>query len=132
MMTVRVIILCVSAALVCVLLRQYRPEIAVMVSLAVGLGVLLLAEDSLEKIATDIRRLFMLVPMQSESVSVLMKAAGISILSELGVQICCDAGEHALAGRIKLGCRIAMLMLAMPGLTGILDAVTEIAGSFSR
>ena len=131
MIAVRVVVLCVSAALICMLLRQYRPEIAAMVSLAVGLSVLLMAGDTFWNMVSDAKRFVENMPFQPEQASVLLKAAGISILSELGVQICCDAGEQALAGRIRLGCRMTMLILAMPSLMEILDAVTRIAGSFS-
>jgi len=125
--SIRIIVLCVAVALVCALLRQNRPEFAGMLSLAAGLGVLILSADSFREITAAVKRFFHNVPIHSEYSVVVLKAAGISIISELGVQICCDAGESALAGRIKLVCRIAMLLLALPGLTGILDAIALIA-----
>lgn len=99
-----------------------------MISLAVGLSVFLMAESSLRDVSESIRKFLGYAPIQSEHSSAVLKAAGISIISELGVQICCDAGESALAGRIRLACRMIMLMMAMPGLVGILDYVAMVAG----
>lgn len=127
MLALRVIVLCVAAALICVLLRQQRPELAMLLSLATGIGVLLIFSDSFRQIAEIMQRLMDAGTMKSEYTSTVLKAAGISIISELGVQICCDAGESALAGRIKLACRIAMLMIALPGLGEIMEIVAAVA-----
>ena len=45
---------------------------------------------------------------------VLTRAVGISIIAELGVQICQDAEQSALAGRIRLAARLTMLAMALP------------------
>ena len=42
------------------------------------------------------------------------KGAGIAIVAELGSQLCMDAGESALAGRVALASRVAMLGLCAP------------------
>lgn len=127
MEAIRVIVLCVAAALICTLLRRHRPELATMISLAVGIGVLLMYRETMQQIVTSVKRFMDQSPIHSEYASAVRKAAGISILSELGVQICCDAGESALAGRIRLACRMIMLALALPGLNGILDLVASIS-----
>ena len=49
----------------------------------------------------------------------ILKGAGISVVSELGSQLCVDAGERALAGRITLASRLAMLALCAPMLSQI-------------
>lgn len=121
MMAVRIVLLCVGAALVCAMLRLHRPEMAVMVSLAVGLAALLLTGDIFRSLSGDVRRILKLASIQPGSASVVLKAAGITILSELGVQICCDAGESALAGRIRLACRAVLLGMAMPFVLEIVD-----------
>ena len=54
-----------------------------------------------------------------------LKGAGISIVSELGAQLCMDAGERALAGRITLASRLAMLTLCAPMLSRIAGLVSE-------
>ncbi len=128
MLAVRIVFLCVGAAMVCTMLRMQRPEMAAMLSLAVGIGVLLLSGDAMQTIAGQIRRFMNLTVLQHEEVSTVLKAAGISILSELGVQICTDAGEGALAGRIRLACRLTMLMLAMPSIVRIMDCVSLVLG----
>ena len=58
-----------------------------------------------------------------EMATALSLAAGVAVLSELGAQLCADAGETALAGRVTLAARVAMLALCAPLLTELVDAV---------
>lgn len=52
-----------------------------------------------------------------------LRAAGIAVLSELCGQLCQDAGERAMAGRIALASRVAMLGLCLPMLIEIVDGL---------
>ena len=123
MQAIYIILMSVAAALVCSMIRPQRPEIATAVSLAVGLGALLLTGNTFSDAARSIQSYAALANINSSGMQTMLKAAGLTILCELGVQICCDAGESALAGRIRLACRIAMLSMAMPFLMQIVDAI---------
>jgi len=125
MTVVHIILLAISTALICSMLRTHRPEIAGMVSLAAGLGILLLCADTFSKIASSIRAFMNRADIQTSEMQILLKAAGLAILGEMGVEICRDAGESALAGRIRLVCRIAMLSMAMPFVTQIIGIVSS-------
>lgn len=130
MLAVRVIVLCIAAALLCTVLRVHRPELALAMSLAVGLMVMLMVLDPVTEVASQLRRFLHFASLEGEGASIVLKAAGIAILSELGVQICCDAGESALAGRIRLVSRLTMLGLSMPLVGQIMDGLSSLLGSF--
>ena len=57
--------------------------------------------------------------------ALVLKGAGIAVVSELGTQLCADAGERALAGRIALAARLATLGLCAPMLSCIAGLVGE-------
>lgn len=126
MTAVRIVLLCIGAALVCTMLRVHRPEMATAVSLAVGVAALLMTGEALGEFSETIRHFLAAASMGTETTKIVLKAAGISILSELGVQICCDAGESALAGRIRLACRVVMLGMALPLITRVVDIVGQV------
>lgn len=128
MTAIRIVVLCVSAAVVCTALRFQRPEIATAISLAVGLAALLMTGDVLGELAGGIRQFSALAALDSGSAVIILKAAGITVISELGVQICCDAGESALAGRIRLATRLVMLGMAMPLVMDIMESVAAVLG----
>lgn len=126
MMAVRIVLLCVAGAMICTSIRMHRPEIAAAVSLAVGLCALMMTKNAFTDMYQGFERYFFAAKTGTGNASVVIKAAGITILAELGVQICCDAGESALAGRIRLAVRVILLGMAMPMMFGIMDSLEEL------
>ena len=109
----RIIILCVAAAMICALIRVERPEIAMVVSLAAGMAAIIGIWGFCSE-AEWIGALQELISKQRDIYKSVFKAAGIGILAEFSMQICEDAGERALAGRIGLVSRISMIMICAP------------------
>lgn len=118
-MILRVIALCVAAAMICSALRTQRPEMATGVSLAAGLAALVLLYREFAASADGLDALRSLLRADEGATATVLKAAGIAVVSELGAQLCSDAGESALAGRIALAARVAMLGLCAPMLSEI-------------
>lgn len=118
-MILRVIALCVAAAMICSALRTQRPEMATAVSLAAGLAALALLYREFAASADGLDALRSLLRADEGATATVLKAAGIAVVSELGAQLCSDAGESALAGRIALAARVAMLGLCAPMLSEI-------------
>ncbi|MBQ8109735.1 MAG: hypothetical protein IJ124_06240 [Clostridia bacterium] len=123
-MIVKVTALCVAAAMICSALRIQRPEMATALSLAAGLAVLAMIGARLSEARRWAEAFERLAGSAGGLSSVILKGAGIAVISQLGAQLCVDAGESALAGRITLAARIAMLGLCAPllaELTGLLE-----------
>lgn len=123
---VRLMALCLATAMICSILRPQRPELAMAVSLGAGVAVLgalaLMLREAVPQLSTLLPSSEASDPMIREAA---LKAAGIAILAELGEQICQDAGESSMAGRIALISRAAILSLCLPLLAEVLGAVTE-------
>ena len=128
MIAIRIVALCLAAAMICSALRSQRPEIATALSLAGGVGALLMTGSVFRDVSESIRRFSVLIDLDGGTSAILMKAAGITVISELGVQICSDAGESALAGRIRLATRVVMLGMALPLMLDIADTAGAVFG----
>lgn len=114
MMIIRIIALCLATAMICSAIRLQRPEMATVISLAAGLVVLALLVSEFLRSADWIDGIRALMQADEDIYGAVLKAAGIAVLAELGAQLCVDAGEKALAGRISLASRVAMLSLCGP------------------
>ncbi len=123
MLIVKVAALCVATAMICAALRVQRPEMATALSLAAGVAVLAMLLGELNRAAEGLSVLRDRLGADADIAAVLLKGAGVAVLSELGAQLCADAGETALAGRVTLAARVAMLALCAPLLTELVDAV---------
>ena len=112
----------VGAATILIVLRQARPEIATVFSLAAGAVILLALSDRLGESIRVIRE----VAAQAEAgegTETLLRVAGIGALCTLGGQLCRDAGEKGMGEKVELGGKIMMLSMALPMAASLLQAV---------
>ena len=127
-MAIQWIGLCVAAALICAMLRPQRPELATGISLAVGAAALTMLALRLRAALPELAGLTALFQsMDGDAVTAMLRAAGITILAELGGQLCRDAGETALAGRIGLIARVAILALCVPVASRLVEWLLRLA-----
>ena len=114
MTAVEVVLICVAAALACALLRGTHPELAMGVALAGGIAALYLLRADLQAVAELLGQLARETGLQQGHAALLLRASGIALVSEFGADLCRDAGESALAGRVELAARVVLLALAAP------------------
>ena len=126
MAAMRAVFLCVAGALVCALMRQQKPEMRTAVAIAVGLGALFLSLPGLGTGVEMLRRLSGEAGLGEENSLLLIRATGVALLAEFGAQLCRDAGESALAGRVELAGRAALMGMSAPLLTGLLQKIERI------
>ncbi|MBO4934422.1 MAG: stage III sporulation protein AD [Clostridia bacterium] len=104
----------VIGALICVLLKQYRPELA----LLAGVGVSAFILSGLIDVALDaisfFRELADASGMSALSVRTLLKCVGVCFVTEFASDTCRDAGETALAARVETFGRLAAFAVSIP------------------
>jgi len=126
MAAVQTVFLCVAGALVCALMRVQRPEFRLAVALCVGLCALGMSMDGLRGGVDVLRTLAGQAGMAEGTASVMLRATGIALLAEFGAQLCRDAGESSLAGRVELAARAALIALAAPLMTQLTGRLAEL------
>lgn len=127
-MILKVACLCVATALLCAALRPVRPELATALSLAGGMAALGLTLTGIGQAAQWKSALQGLLEPDIDVSAAVVKGAGVAIVAELGAQLCLDAGERALAGRIALASRVAMLSLCAPMLAELTGVIVDALG----
>lgn len=123
---VRAMLICVAGALVCATLRVQRPEFRLAVAIAAGLAALAFTMDGIASGVDALTRLAGEAGLAGETTGLMMRATGITVLAEFGAQLCRDAGESALAGRVELAGRTFLLTMAAPLLTDLVGRIAEI------
>lgn len=104
----------VVAAFLAVILRRYLPEQALAVGLIGGAIILAAAGIGAEPVLDEIRVMLSDGGVPEEYVTVLFKALGVCLLTQLAADACRDAGEQGLAAKAEFAGKIAMLVLALP------------------
>ena len=123
MTAVTITLICLAAALACALLRPVRPELAMGIALAGGIAALIALREELATAARLIWTLAGQTELPGEHTALLLRASGIALVCEFGADLCRDAGESALAGRIDLCARVVLLAMAAPLIQALVQLV---------
>lgn len=120
------IVLCIITALLALSLRGQRPEFAMLLSLGCGVFVLLTLLGQMRGILAGLEKVLDGLSGQSDLTGIILKALGICIVAELGSQCCRDAGEAAIAAKVELAAKIALVLMCMPVFTQLLETAGEL------
>ena len=116
----------VSAAAMTV--RAYKPELGQQAAIAAAALVLLYAVKSMGGVIETLRGLLNEYGVPSEFLSLLRKLTGIVYMAQFAADLCRDAGESAIAGRVELAGRIMVVTLCLPVIKSALDMIKGVIG----
>ena len=104
----------IVGALICVLLKQYRPELAILSGIGISVYILTGVIDLLFDAISFFKELTERSGLSSLAVQTILKCVGISLITEFASDTCRDAGETSLAARVELFGRVASLIVSIP------------------
>lgn len=116
-------------AAIALTLKQYRPELAMQVSAAGGVLVLLRAMTSISSVADMLTDLFEQSGVEPVWFALIIKIAGIAYITQISAELCRDAGESALACKTELCGRAMMLACVLPAITEVVNILIELTES---
>ena len=115
-------------ALVAIVLRDRAKEQAVLLTIACCGLMFAVAARFLQPVAELLARLRRAGNLDGDMVAILLKTAGVALLTEVGDTVCDDAGEGSLGKMIRVCGGAAALYLALPLLTAVLDLLEQMIG----
>ena len=130
-MTLKLIALLVAAAGAAMLLRLYRPEFAMVLTLAAGAAALACLLPYLSILTEDLTREFSSAAPVDSLARPMFKIVGMAYLAQFAADVCDDCGEKAMAQKIMLAARVGILILCVPSVRYLLRAVTLLLQSVS-
>jgi len=126
METIKIIGIGITALIIIVIIKQYKPEFSIYVSLTTGVIIVFLVLDKLLGIINLLTMLSKKAGINAEYLSILLKITGIAILTEFGISICKDAGETAIANKIEFGGKIVIISISIPIISALLEVIMQI------
>ncbi len=114
------------ALVIIILLKQYKPEFAIYISMLTGVLILIIIMDKLTGIINLIQTIVNQSYINTEFIALLIKITGIAFLAEFAVSICKDAGEAAIANKIEIGSKIIIISMAIPVLSSLLELILKL------
>lgn len=116
------------AVVLWIVLSQRGKDYALILSIGVCCLVLLVMGRYLEPVLDFVNHLQQVGNLQSQWLTILLKAVGIGLVVEIGGLICTDAGNVALGKTLQILGTVAILWLSIPLLTGLMELLEQILG----
>ena len=126
MEVIKIIGIGLIALIVVIILRQYKPEYAIYISLIAGAFILALSLSQVSSIIHLLKDLSSRANINSQFLGIILKITGIAILTEFAVSICEDSGEKAIANKIDIGGKIMMITISLPIITSLLETILKV------
>lgn len=114
------------AVVIIILLKQYKPEFAIYISMLTGILIILFVIDDLAGVINLLQSLANKVSINNTFLMLLIKITGIAFLSEFAVSICKDAGETAIASKMEIGAKIIIISMSIPIISSLLEIILKI------
>jgi len=126
MSVLRILALCISAALVCASIRTAHPQIASAAALAAGIAALMISAEDLGVFSETIQKIETLAAGNELMEPYMLKVSGLAVISEFASDICRDSGETALAHRIEAGTKLGIAASALPAAAKVLQNIVDL------
>lgn len=123
---IKIIGIAIIALIIIIMLKQYRPEYAIFISILTGILILFLVMDKLEGIINLITSIQSKFSINTQFITLLIKITGIAFLSEFAVSLCKDSGEAAIASKVELGAKIIIISMSIPIISSLLEIILKI------
>ena len=114
------------ALVIAIILKQYRPEFVVYVSLIAGVLILSIVLSKISAIVELLKSLTNATSINGQFLTLLIKITGIAFLTEFAVSICKDTGESAIANKIDIGGKVVIVGMSIPIISNLLEIILKI------
>ena len=122
----KIVVVGIIATVLAVLLREEKPEIAVMVSIVTGLVIFIFLITKLNSVMSVLKYFASKANIDVLYFSTILKVIAIAYITEFGAQICRDAGEGAIASKVELAGKVLIMVIAIPILAALMDIMIKI------
>lgn len=114
------------AVIMIIILKQYKPEFTIYVSICAGAIILALVMSRLSGVIGLLTELSNKFSDGNGFLAILIKITGIAFLTEFAVSICKDSGESAIASKIDLGGKVIIISMSIPIISTLLETIIKV------
>lgn len=118
--------LALIAVILLTILRQERPELALALSILVGVLIFFSVIPKIGMVVSTMGSIANRAEVGTLHLSTLLRIVGVAYITEFAAQTCRDANEGAVASKVELAGKVIIMVLAIPVVLVILDTVLNL------
>ena len=112
--------------IIIIVVKQYKPEFAIYVSIIAGVLILYLITDKLEGIINLLKTISSKSGINNQFLELLLKITGIAFLAEFAINLCKDSGEGSIASKIEMGSKVIIVSMSIPIISSLLEVILKL------
>ncbi|MBP3692565.1 MAG: hypothetical protein J6I80_04915 [Clostridia bacterium] len=120
-----ILALALITAVLALVLKQQKPELALAVSAAGGCVIFFTILKSLVAYVNELGGFFIKAGIDNGYFVLILKALGICYLTQFVSDLCRDYGQTSLAGRVDLAGKCCVLALSFPLMERLIDVAVR-------
>ncbi|MPM50896.1 hypothetical protein SDC9_97642 [bioreactor metagenome] len=122
----QIVALGIFAAILAIVLKEYRPELAMQVSIAAGLIIFISMLSKFTQVLEVLKSYAVKAEVDILYFSIILKVIGIAYITEFGAQVCRDSGEGSIASKIEFAGKVLIMAIAVPIYAALFDIIIKI------
>lgn len=115
--------------LVYTLLKQYKPEFAVISELIAFVILIFMLGDEIRDALEAFSLFFEETGITAEYITVLIKVLGISLVTQFSADMCRDSGEAAMASKVEFAGKVIITAASIPIIKGFTGFVAQLVNN---
>ena len=109
-----------------IVLKQTKPEISVILCVAIGIVLLFAIINKLEVIILFIDKISKLSNIDNSIIRTILKTVLIAYLADFTINICNDMGASSIGSKVAVISKIFILLECLPLIEGLFQVVLEL------
>lgn len=124
MEVVKIVGISIFAVVMIIVLKNQRPEMALMLSIATGIMIMLFALYKMSSVVNVLNDLVTKSGINKEFLLIIIKVIGIAYIVEFGKNICIDAGQSSIATKLEMAGKVIIVVLTIPLISSLVNLLT--------
>lgn len=113
----------IGGVIVAAAVKNFKAELSIYVVLAAVIIIFMMALENLTSVFQFLGTIYGEMTYGKQFFPIMIKVLAVAYLADFTSQLCKDAGESAIGGKVELAGKIIIFYLAMPILLAILDLI---------
>ncbi|MFW6287124.1 MAG: stage III sporulation protein AD [bacterium] len=126
MAILQIVGLAIMSAILIIVIKQEKPELAFLLSLVTALSILLLVFEQIAVVFELLKELAHRAKVDMIYFNTIIRIIGIAYIGEFGAEITRDCGETALASKIEMAAKIMIMIIAIPIMLSLIDTILRL------
>ena len=123
MEVIKIVGISIFAVIMIIILKNYRPEMALVLSIITGIGIMLYAISKMSSVINVLNDLVSKSGVNTDFLLVIIKVIGIAYIVEFGKNVCIDAGQSSIATKLEMAGKVVIVVLTIPLISSLVNVL---------